>query len=161
MHFLISALLAFSMSILPAKAGAMDDLKAVFDDLNYSLEVEWDQKDEEFYFNQLARFNIRLNDLKSQGLTNEEIVAFALDSIKDKNAARELENLFGLMSMNDLTEIQAQEMIEFYISKHSSQGASWNGRAALIGGGIVIVVVSAMVVSGYDFTHRLTRGTKS
>ena len=160
MRFLILTMIAFSISILPVCAGTSNELKTAFDELTYSLEVDWDQQNEEFYSEQLARFNFKLNDLKDQGLTNEELVNFTISTIKNKNAARDLERLFVLLSDANYTIDQTFELMDAYFSKHYDRGVSWNGRVALIGTGAVLVVVAVMAISGFDYSHRLTRGNK-
>ncbi len=64
-------------------AGSTDGLKKAYDEMNYSLTVEWDQKNEAFYEAQIKKFNNSIRDLKAEGLTNSELLAFAKNHIQD------------------------------------------------------------------------------
>ena len=52
-------------------------LKAAYDDLNYAMTVEWDQKDESFRAAEMKKFTASVTDLQAKGLSNTQLVEFA------------------------------------------------------------------------------------
>ena len=161
MRLLITALLSLSFSVTPASAAVAGSLESAFNELNYSLHVEWDQQDMAFHDEQVRLFQARLTELKAQGMTNEELVTFALSSIKDQRQADALVELIDVVNTAQLSSAQIDELLSTFLESHYGQGSSWSGRATYLGVGVVVVVAVVLAINGFDGTHRLTRGSKS
>jgi hypothetical protein len=141
--FFVSFLL-FCLCVVQALASTHNGLKAAFDDLHFALTVEWDQKDQSFYRQQEEQFALKLKELQSQGLSNRELVNFALAEVKDEQLRRDLEKSFNLIALNALSAQEAQEHVLSVLSKSYSNGASWNGGAAI--GAVLFIVIMVAVV---------------
>ncbi|WP_408095445.1 hypothetical protein ACJVC5_10415 [Peredibacter sp. HCB2-198] len=139
-------LITFSVQV---NAGTQNGLKAAFDELNYSLSVEWDQKDQAFFNAQSEKFSAEIIKLQEAGLSNQELMNFTISQIKDQNLAREIQTTFSLVSINAMSSKEAQEHIKKSIEKTYQRGASWNGTAAFIGGTVFALVVLAAVAVIY------------
>lgn len=142
-------LLTLSMVVaifsVQANAASTNGLKAAFDELNYSLSVEWDQKDQAFYKAQLKQFNSTIQDLKAQGLTDAEMTAFAASQIKDAQTAKDVQAALNTISVEKMGSEEASALILSTLKKSSTQGASWNGDASLLlylGIGIVVIALA-------------------
>ena len=72
----------------------MGQLKTAFDQLNFSLQVEWDQKDKKFYNSKVKEFHDQISNLQKQGLKNTEILEFIKRNIKDQNIASDIDELY-------------------------------------------------------------------
>ena len=137
--------LVFAITTVQANTVSNNNLKLAFDELNYALTVEWDQKDREFYDAQMKKFQAEVKELQAQGLSNSEIVSFAKSQIKDKKLAADIDNAFTVIQANKLSESEARKLVLDTFSKGYTQGASWRGEAAVYTT-IAVVVIAAVVV---------------
>lgn len=110
-----------------------EELKAAFDELNYALTVEWDQKDEGFRAEQEQNFANTINSLKSEGLTDREVLNFTKSQIKDANIAKDLNDALAVVEMNKMTGSEANQYIAEAMKKSYSTGASWTSRNGGVG----------------------------
>lgn len=142
----ILMLITFSVQ---ATAATHNGLKSAFEELNYSLSVEWDQKDQNFFNAQSEKFSSEIMKLHASGLSNQELLDFTISQIKDEKLAREIQTTYSLVSINAMTAKDAQEHIRSVVEKTYNRGASWNGTAAFIGGAIFAIVLLAVVAVVY------------
>lgn len=140
--------LAFAFISVQANAATNNSLKAAFDQLNYSLSVEWDQKDRAFYDAKMKEFTAQVAELQAQGLTNAELSEFALTQVKDKTLAAELNTAFTMIQINKMNQSEARKLVLDTVSKSYNQGASWSSDAFLIGGLVVLVLAVALAAAG-------------
>jgi hypothetical protein len=152
---LISALLCFCLTFnVMAASGTVTELEKALDEYQYSLTVEWDQKDPAFMTARTEAFYASLSDLMNKGLTQEEVLAVV--SKKSKNPKEiealklKMEALAGkASSANELAEAITANSKGMYAS-----GASWEGSAILISVGIVALVGAAIAYSiWFDKSH--------
>ena len=103
------------------------ELTRTFDNLNFSLNVEWDQKDQAFFDASLDTFEKDIAEMQKQGMTNEELIDFTMSKIKDEKTKKEVEAI--VKTVND-SKMSSEETRAFVVSKLSStyaNGASWSG----------------------------------
>lgn len=147
--FAIMSLLV--LFIVQAHAVADNGLKAAFDELNYSLSVEWDQQDQNFYKETMSKFTGQISDLQKSGLTNEELVNFTLSQLKDKKLQADVEKTFALVELNKMSAEQAQDHVKQLVNHSYNRGASWGGsvmnKTYLI---VLIIAIVVIVASGDD-----------
>lgn len=129
-------------------AGHEADFKSLVDELNYSLTVEWDQKDKEFYNAQVEKFNKGVNELKAKGLTISEMFKVVGASIQDKALVKDLESLHTQISLKLISDTQALAMLKELQKRGSVRGSSWAPdimwyEYAMIG--FVIAAVATMI----------------
>ncbi len=151
---LVSMLVAlcFTANVFAA-TGTASALQQTFDNYQYSMSVEWDQKDQaasqeinEKFFGELATL------VKDQGLSQTEIQAFAESKIVDKAALEamklKLSLLTNVSSSKELASVLSENARDFY-----SKGASWNGDVALyVGVGVLIAALIGYSV-WFNATH--------
>lgn len=148
---LLLVLITFTAQV---SANSQTGLKAAFDELNYSLNVEWDQKDLNFYNAQSEKFTSEIMKLQEMGLSNKELMDFAILQIKDKKLAHEIQTTFSLVSIDAMSSQEAQEHIKKAIANSYGHGASWNGATVL--GGVVLVIIIVAVI-GYLNKDAITK----
>ncbi len=141
MKLLLSLLLMFSVT----STHASTSLKAAFDELNYSLTVEWDQADLEFYRQQIDKFE---KTLAEQNPSQEELIGLLKNEIKDERTWNEVAVL--LSHARSLSPEEARD----YLSRNLSQGASWNGVAYVLGalGSVVVIYFTLVILDSLDIT---------
>ena len=151
----ISALLCLCLTFnVMAASGTVSELEKALDEYQYSLTVEWDQKDQAFMTAKTEAFYATLSNLMNQGLTQEEILTVV--SKKSKNPKEvealklKMETLAGkATSASDLAQAITATSKGMY-----STGASWEGSAILISVGIVAVIGAAIAYSvWFDNNH--------
>lgn len=143
-----ASFLVFALVSVQANAASNNSLKAAFDQLNYSLSVEWDQKDRSFYDAKMKEFTAQVSELQAKGLSNAQLAEFAVSQIKDKTLAKELNTAFSLIQLNTLNQTDARKMVLETVSKSYNNGASWSSDVLLIGGVVVLLLVAAASVAG-------------
>lgn len=150
MKRLFSFLFMFILLTVHATASTQDGLKAAFDELNYSLTVEWDQKDMSFFNNQSEKFTTELMKLRDSGMTNKELMDFAVSQVKDKNLAKEIQTTFSMVSINAMSTEDAQEHVKSIITKSYGTGASWSGRATATTVVAIIAIAAVILIINKD-----------
>jgi hypothetical protein len=143
-RFFVLALTLVIFSI-QAHAATGNGLKAVIDEFNYSLSVEWDQKDQSFLNAQSEKLTRELQRLQQSGISNQELMNQVLLEIKDQNLAREIQTTFSMVSLNAMSAKEAQEHIKTAVSKSYATGASWNG-SAFVGVVAALVLIAGVLV---------------
>ena len=101
------------------------ELKNAYDVLNYSVNVEWDQKDRAFYDQKVNEFHKSIRNLQEQGLSNANLIEFLKQNIKDKKLASSIDDLYETIDANSMTSTEARKLALEYMSKNYSNGASW------------------------------------
>jgi hypothetical protein len=140
-------MMVLSIFITSASASSRGGLKAAFDELNYSLTVEWDQQDKAFYGEQMKKFSQSVRELQAQGLTNAQLVDFVKAEVKDENVARDLETAFNMISINKMDAQEANKYMVETMKKAYSSGASWNGSSGVTVAVALLVVVAVIALA--------------
>lgn len=145
--FLVS-LMAFCLVSVQAQATSGNNLKAVFDDLTYTLAVEWDQKDQTVYAQAMQKFTAEIKTLQDQGLTNQELIESTLAQVKDAKLANDLRTAFTMVQINKMSPKEAQVYVNDVMKKSYSQGAHFVGTVIVSAIVIVAIVAAVLVLSG-------------
>lgn len=134
MRFLCIILNIFLMiQVASANDGRTQSLKAIYDDLQYSLTVEWDQKDVEFQKKAEDRFKKGLEELNKQGLTNKELIDFAASQFKNTKNQADFLSLMQSLQVTTLSQKEMSSMVNAIISKEYNSGANFIGDFSLAG----------------------------
>jgi Skp family chaperone for outer membrane proteins len=145
---LFMSFVAFALVTVQAQAATNNSLKAAFDELNYSLSVEWDQKDRAFYDAKMKQFQARIGELQAQGLSNSELVDFAKSQVKNEAMARDVETAFSLIQINKMSVTEANTLVRDMVRNSYSTGASWSSTTTLLGGLAILLLVAAIASAG-------------
>lgn len=129
--------LCFTMNVFAAS-----NLEDVFNEYQYALTVEWDQKDKSFMENETQKF---YSNLKELNVSSEELMNFVETKIPDSQKLNDLKMQASVASSTEeLVEILSHNQATLY-----RQGANWNGRTVLVGA--AIVGVSALFIYSVYF----------
>lgn len=137
-----------------ASTGTVSALEKHIDEFQYTLTVEWDQKDQQFYEKATKNFYAQMENLINQGhLTKAEVLTLVEKKFIDKNALEALKLKFTLLDKVD----SPQELIKLVKESSDglySKGASWNGEVLIpLAIGIVILAVLAYKW-WWDYNHK-------
>lgn len=139
---------AFAMSPVYDSHKLANDLSKNFDEMNYALNVEWDQKDSSFFDATVANFEKEVENLQAQGLTNQELIDYTLNNIKDKKMQKDIIEISKIISDSNMTSEEAREFVLSKIDQTYAQGTSWSGArlglkvAFFIGALLIIICVT-------------------
>lgn len=145
----ITLMMVVAIFTVSAHANTQNGLKAAFDEMNYALTVEWDQKDQSFYEGQLKKFTATVRELQKQGLTNNQMIDFAKSQVKDDRVAKDLETAFTMITINKMSSEEASKYMMDSMKRSYSNGASWNGDVLVyLAVGLLIVALAVGLSSG-------------
>lgn len=145
----IAFFMILSIFTVQANASTHEGLKAAFDELNYSLTVEWDQKDKEFHGEQMKKFAATVRDLQAKGLTNAQMIEFVKSEVKNAQVAKDLETAFNMIQINKMSSAEANKYILDTMKKSYSAGASWSGEVFVyLAVGVLIVALAIAIANG-------------
>lgn len=133
---------AFAMTPVQETSAMAKALEKTFNEMNYSLNVEWDQKDQVYFNNTVDGFESQVKDLQDQGLTNKELIEFTLAKVKDKQTQKDIAEISKVISESNMTADQARDFALEKLNSTQSQGASWSGSRM----GIKMVVILAIII---------------
>lgn len=154
--------MVFAIFAVQANASTQNGLKAAFDEMNYSLTVEWDQQDNEFYEAQLKKFMGTVRELQKSGLTNEQMIAFAKSQVKDAKIAKDLETAFSMIIINRMTSEEASLYMMESMKRSYAKGASWNGEVLIyLAVGLLVVALAVGIVAAAGSSGRSSSGSGS
>lgn len=146
--FLLTAFTqVYAVTPVQQSKAVADELNRTFDELNYTLNVEWDQKDSKVFDQAISGFEDQIANLQAQGLTTNDLVKHALDKIKDKDIQNDMNQLAKVVDENQMNPAEARAFIVSKLNSTYSHGASWSGSrlgvhtAVIIGAIIVILIV--------------------
>lgn len=143
---IIAFLLACSIFSASAMPSTTQGLKAAFDEFNYSVTVEWDQKDPSFLEAKKLELMQTISGLEAEGMTRSELIAFAKSQLKDANLIKNLDSVLEAISLNKMTSEEANNFMIRSIENSQAQGANWNGVIILTPVGLLILVLLIAVV---------------
>lgn len=154
---IISLLIAlcFSLNVL-ASSNTIEAFDKALNDYQYTMNVEWDQKDENFLNAKTAQFGEEIKTLMENGLSQTEILSYLETKIKNKEALEAVKLKISLlnrpMSQDEVLRTVTEATKDMY-----SRGASWNG-STFFGTAIAVLLIYGLVASiHFELTHECVR----
>lgn len=149
---------AFAMTPVQETSALSKALEMTFNEMNYSLNVEWDQKDQVYFNNTVDGFEKQIKGLQDQGLTNKELIEYTLAKVKDKQIQNDITEISKVINESEMTSDQARDFALEKLSSTQAQGASWAGskkgiKLAIILALIIIIVCATDSSHGDDDDH--------
>lgn len=145
----ISVVLLFAVTSVHASIGSHNGLKDAFDELNYSLSVEWDQQDVQFFTDRMGDFSQKMRDLRAQGLTNRDLIEFAKLQLKDQKTAADIDKAFSNVSVDSMSDTEVSNHIIDVIKKSYTQGANWSGAGPIVAIVLAVVLLAILGTAAY------------
>ncbi len=133
---------AFAMSPVHETSAMAKALERTFDEMNYSLNVEWDQKDQQFFKTTVDGFEKNIKDLQQNGLTNKELIDYTLAKIKDKQTQADVREIAEVINESEMTSEQARDFALEKLNGTYSQGTSWSGSRM----GVKLVLILGVII---------------
>lgn len=146
---IVSLTTVYANQINAEKKALQNELAQSFNELNYKLNVEWDQKDSTVFNQTMDGFQSQIADLQAKGLSNDDLVAFTMSKIKDESAKAEVSKLASVIAAKNMSSDEARAFAVRNLNNTYSHGASWSGgRVALkVAALVAAVVIIVLLVS--------------
>lgn len=145
--------LCFTMNVF-ASTGSLSVFEGALDDYQYSMIVEWDQKDKVFQQAKTREFIEKMNAMIASGqLSQKDIITVVEKKLKNKTLVDAMKLKVALAGDVGGTE----ELLKFMNDSSEdlySQGASWNGHIMVP----VAIVLTAVVALGFAMWYSATHG---
>ncbi|MBA2403484.1 MAG: hypothetical protein H0V66_01825 [Bdellovibrionales bacterium] len=140
-------MLSFVLLTVQANAGTNNSLALAIEELNYSLTVEWDQKDQTYYNTKMKAFATTIADLQAKGLTNQQLVEHVVSTVKNESLAKDVQTTLNMIQINKMSPIEAQKAVKELMDQSYNHGASWSGGAAeaIVAVAFIAIVAYAIV----------------
>ncbi|AYF43890.1 MULTISPECIES: hypothetical protein [Halobacteriovorax] len=119
------ALVCFSFSTL---ANVDAKIAPIFEEVEFKLSVEWDQKDQEFYNETVRNFETQLGELRAEGVKPADVLNYLKSNIKDQKVANELSSLVASIDLETMTLEESKSLIQDYVDGMKNTGANYHGR---------------------------------
>lgn len=132
-------------------------LKELIDNYQYSIEVEWDQKDPAFLEQQNQMLTEGIKSLVAQGQNPRELLEEVLADIPNEQFKADVRAGLAVAAREQLAPEQLNEMILMAAANTHAQGAAWSVWAK-IGVGVVATIVVARIaleIYFYEWGKRL------
>lgn len=147
---LILCLSIFSTSLM-ASPEEVRGIREAMREFNYALEVEWDQRDQNFYHAQVELFNERIEQLKLNNISKKEALTSILAEAKNgpfKNSVQEL------LKQIDIEKLPPQEVQNLFVElaqRERAKGANWIGDVEvympfILAFGAIVAITVLLVV---------------
>ena len=162
MRFL-SLILALMMCI-PAHAST-EGLARAYRELDFQLNVEGHAADPALRAQAFRNFEGRVRDLKAAGLTNQELIDFAVSQAHDRRQAESIHSVLTTIDVQDLSTAESLNLIRPLME--GPQGAAWLG--SVLGDPVIlmglILITAALITAfkphqGGDGTHDHSDGNE-
>jgi hypothetical protein len=132
-------------SVLASQAMARpQELRQAFNELNYALNVEWDQVDQDFYAASTNQFMAAIQQL---ALTPEQLIEFIQSEITDQRLALDVSTALHVIDLKKFSPAEAAEYMQRTLESNLQTGASWHGSATVrVMKALVVYAVAVVVV---------------
>lgn len=140
---IICLMILSQLFLSSAHASGTDTLKNAFDEMTYSLTVEWDQKDPSIAQQAISKFR---NDIS--GTTDEQKKIF-FKALLQNRADLETENFVTALKSNSFSQTEAMNELNNVIAVAYHQGASFvPTKKIIIGilGGAALIFVAGLIM---------------
>lgn len=146
MKVFFTLVMSFCILIGQATASSPTGVRQAFDELEFFLKTEWDQKDQNAYKNANQKFTHELIRLQSEGVSNQDLVSFAVNEVQKVNPAKakEINKLINMLSVTSMAPDEVHTLVKSIMQDSSVQGASWNGDAIVATGVFLMVAIFAV-----------------
>lgn len=155
--FLITAFThVYAATPIQQSSAIADELNRTYNELNYKLNVEWDQKDASFFNQSIDDFEKEISGLQQQGLSTKDLVQNALAKIKDKQVLNDVKELAKVVNESQMSPAEARAFVVSKLNSTYSHGASWSGhRGGCCEAGVLVGVIIICVLV-YQYNHPKT-----
>jgi len=146
-HSLIALLMIATFPTVQVQAANLT-VESAINQLNYKINVQWDQKDPAFKKAAYQEFTKQIAELQKQGVSNDAIVAALKSKMPDAQTAKDLDTLAAQAKSQGMNSQQVNQLVFQYMQKQAT-GASWSDEAtyAVVAVG-VIALVAVILLSG-------------
>lgn len=149
MKVLSAAVALMMVAVIPTTQAMAQNasVENAINELNYTLSVEWDQKDPAVKKAAYEKFSAEIAQLQAQGVSNDEIYSTIKSKVLTAQAGKDVDAIIGLAKSGRISAQEAQKQLGQYLSKAEARGANWSSGATLGAVGITLVIVGLLALA--------------
>lgn len=149
MKKVIILFLAVSVLVMgSAQAGIVNGLQSAFDEYYYALTVQWDQNDLAAKKTIDDTLLSRLNELKDQGMSKEDVLEFLESRPQSREFADNLRSRLALADLNSMSKAEVLGLFSEAAGQTYQRGVNWLGMNDGLTVVFVAIGVTAFAVLG-------------
>ena len=124
-------------------------IKKAFDTYRYRMTVEWDQNDSTFKDYAKSEFEKDILELKSQGVSLNEIQSFMTSNMLSSKAKADYQALVTTLKKQGKTDAEVASIATKFMENNYQEGASYSAgaRTGWSAAGIIIAIVIITVIT--------------
>lgn len=127
--------------IQSVSAASSTGLKKMIDEFNYTVNVEWDQQDQQFIIDQKEKFLKQVNALLDSGVEPEDLIAEVKESLNKQSSIEKFDFIVAQYEAQVLQPSDLINEIKLLAIDDAANGTSWMPTA-----GDVVMFVAPIVV---------------
>lgn len=137
---------AYAVTPVQQSFSMADELNRSFDELNYKINVEWNQTDSKFMGKALDDFEKEITTLQSKGLSADQLIEYTLNNVKDQKTKDEILAIANAVNENQMNSEEARAFVLTQLDKMYSHGTSWSGSRIGHHVGIILGVIVLIIL---------------
>jgi hypothetical protein len=146
-HTFVALLMITTFPTTQAHAGNLG-VNAAINQLNYKLNVQWDQHDQAFKKAAYATFTTQVAELQASGVSADQIVSALKAKMPDAQTAHDVEAMATQAKIQGMNGEQVNKLVFNYMQRQAT-GASWNDSATYTAISVgVLVLVAVILLAG-------------
>ena len=144
MNFKQIVIIISSLSIFNVQANLSNfqknEINSAFDNLNFELNVNWDQENQDFYNDQINYFTNKLQNIQNDGASNFDLIRYTEKKLSKQKVKLNVSNLVNNISALELTDDETLDYIKNSVQNSTDTGAHW------LGGTTALKIVAAVAI---------------
>lgn len=139
-----------SISILLTSAHAQElSVKSALKQFQFSLDVEWDQKDLKIRNQIIRTFKNQLFALNAKGQTTQDILNEIKSELNNKQLIQDMDNLLSIATKEKMNSQHIQKLALDFAKLAKKSGASWDDDAtsSFVSFFSVIFIVAILILT--------------
>jgi hypothetical protein len=151
LKIVFSYFLTLSLTVGSVSASVQAPIAEAFEKFNYSMNVEWDQEDEEFAKKAETELLETLTDLEESGVSTEDIIKHVESNMLKGRLQAEYQTFLKAIKAQKLSQAEVTVKTLDFIEKNSVKGTNFYGEGAILHHkskfSLIVTVVAVVIVT--------------
>lgn len=150
MKTLMTFMLSMMILCQSALASNSENFEQMLKELEYSLTVEWDQKDKKYYEQAMERFYREMSELQKRGLSNREMLSVIERTSLNTKVVSEMKHLIGQLDVEKLSLEETKNLVMKAFREGQAKGGNWMmSDVVILASFFAIVGVAVLLIVDY------------
>lgn len=142
---IVSLTQVYANQVISERKALSSELAQSFDELNYKLNVEWNQKDAAFFDQSMEEFQSQIAGLQDKGLSSTDLTQYTMSKIKDEKSKQDVQKMVEIINTNNMSSEEARAFAVRHLNNTYAHGASWSGGRVALRVALMIAVIMVLI----------------